>query len=84
MFTLQAHKITADGGEKNITRYEHCGRPTFAIRRAGIIDEPQPIYQLLKVYPSLKRYEQFCNLAEFYAWSFTCRLLVCTCSCWLN
>ena len=35
---------------------------TFSIRRAGILDEPQPVYQLLKVYPSLRRYDQVIQL----------------------
>lgn len=31
---------------------------TFPIRRAEIIDEPQPVNELLKVYPSLRRCDQ--------------------------
>ena len=36
---------------------------TFSIRRTEIIDEPQPVYQLLKVYPSLRRYNQVIQLS---------------------
>ena len=36
---------------------------TFSIRRTEIIDEPQPVHQLLKAYPSLRRSNQVIQLS---------------------
>ena len=41
---------------------------TFLIRRTGIMDEPQPVYQLLKVYPFLRKYDQVIQ-QNYNAWS---------------
>ena len=34
---------------------------TFHFRRCEILEEPQPVQELLKMYPSMKRYNQVCN-----------------------
>ena len=52
---------------------------TFSIRRIGIVDEPQPVNQLLKVYPSLRRYDQVVQLN--YMLDHLTATYICTFSC---